>query len=112
MSISFYSFPKILSLLCAVVSVSFLSCTGNKDCEVPDTSDFETTAWSSPVVSQKAYERGYAAGKAIMLKEAGTKEREQAVIEIHAMVSALERNGYRQSAIDFSKGVQAALNGR
>ena len=41
--------------------------------------------------------------------EPDSREREYALIEVHGVISALERNGFRQSARDFSKGVTDGL---
>lgn len=65
---------------------------------------------SGPVVSRKAYNRGLAIGRQIDSLPHGSRQREHALIEVHATISALQRNGYPQTAADFSKGVTAALH--
>ncbi len=67
------------------------------------------TEGNSPIVARKAYDRGFAKGREIASMAVDSREREQAIIDVHGMVSALERNGYRQSALDFSRGVEAGL---
>lgn len=76
--------------------------------EMADTveADADVTV-ANPVKSQKAYDRGYAEGCRIAAMN--PEGRERALIELHAVVSALKRNGFPQSATDFSKGVSAAL---
>lgn len=78
----------------------------------PVSTVFETPDFSNPVVSQKAYDRGYAEGCRVASMTPGGRQREFALIELCGVVSALQRNGFRQSAIDFSKGVKAALDAK
>lgn len=113
----------IFSIL-AIVCIPFLSssCAKNdenaKDAVTDETLSEETASidlfetplnLSQPVVSQKAYDRGYAEGCRIATLESRSREREYALIEITGVVAALRRNGFNQSAIDFSKGLQDGL---
>lgn len=61
------------------------------------------------IANRKAYERGLAVGNVIATLEDGSREREKALIDAHGMASALLRCGYRQSATDFSRGLNDAL---
>lgn len=94
----------ILSI--GVLAILFITfCTKknvSKDQPVTTLSHYET------IKSQKAYDRGYAEGKRVAMMKEGY-EREKALIELHSLISSLERNGFPQTASDFSKGVQAAF---
>lgn len=94
--------------MCA--SFAMLSCDTRSEGSYENGNTQTDITNETKIISQKAYDRGVAAGKAICEKEPGSREREKAIIEVHSMISALERNGYKQSAADFSKGVQAALS--
>lgn len=102
----------IRHILLSSLAFALFSCTGNdsttRSTESPYDKSVSLTS-ETEVVSRKAYERGLAAGREILSKEAGSREREQALIEVHGMVTALERNGFRQSALDFSRGVETVL---
>lgn len=95
-----------------ILSAVFVSCScGDKPNE--ETAETKVTpdyySDTHPVMSQKAYNRGFEMGSEIALMNTGSKEKEHAMLEVHSIISALERNGFPQSAADFSKGVQAGL---
>lgn len=96
-------FPALL--LALTVSCSESDSTP-KTMQIADAETLE----SAQIVSQKAYDRGYAVGRHISSMQMHSREREYALVEVHGMISALQRNGFKQTAIDFSKGVQDALN--
>lgn len=98
----------ILILIITLSTFCLTACSGSTPSHIETA---ETTSEDTPynIVSQKAYERGYAAGCSIIEQAEGSMEREKALLEVHSIVSALERNGFRQSAKDFSYGVQVAL---
>lgn len=100
---NFYYALSILSLCL------FSSCSSSDKEIVKDGQTVTSTVVNAPVVSHRAYERGLAEGKRIAKMDVDSRERERALIDIQGMASALERNGYKQSARDFVKGVNEAL---
>ena len=99
----------LFSIICIAACFLFTSCSQKKE----DAPEVEITRNSiilnSPVKSQKAYDRGLELGKKISQMESASREREYAVIEAHRMVSSLERNGFKQTAQDFAKGIHAGM---
>lgn len=94
-----------------LLSCTFLlsSCTKHEDEAPVKELSKNQVILKSPVVSQKAYNRGLELGQRISRMERASRERESAVIKAHSMVAALERNGFKQSAQDFAKGVHAGM---
>lgn len=107
-----------LSLILFIITgfvVILTSCSHNAADNVDSGSDSTVVAVKSEsveIVSQKAYQRGRSVGKQICTFEENSREREKAIIEAHGMASALERNGYRQTAKDFKKGVHDVIAGK
>ena len=61
------------------------------------------------IKSQKAYNRGIAEGRRIAAMNEGY-DRQNAIFEMYALITALERNGFPQTASDFACGLQSVLN--
>lgn len=105
---------KFKTVALSFISICLLGCFAScaekeeKTNEIPVSRN--SVILNSPVVSQKAYDRGIAVGEKISKMERASRERESAVIEAHQMVAALERNGFKQSAQDFAKGVHAGMS--
>lgn len=59
--------------------------------------------------SQAVYDRGYKAGLKIRQFEKDSREREQALIAAHALITELADSGLTQSANDYRAGVLSAL---
>ena len=82
-------------------------------CSTNDSAENEAQITSSikqkEIKSQKAYDKGYAEGRRIVMMKDGY-ERENAIIEMHSLISSLERNGFPQTASDFSEGFKAAFS--
>lgn len=100
------------SLWSTILTIAFCaSCTDEKTVRDQESIKEEDSSElvASPVKSQKAFDKGYSIGKHIAEMDNGSREKESALLEVYSIISGLERNGFRQSAIDFSKGVNAAL---
>lgn len=94
-----------LSFLCTLSSCSDSSSINTE----PDDDSTEANYTDDNIVSRQAYDRGVAAGRYAASLTPESPEREKALIEIHGMVSSLRRNGYKNSAHAFQKGVDYAL---
>ena len=103
-------FTFFASLVCFVSIAALCGCSKPEPPSEPvQYVSRNTQILNAPIVSQRAYERGVSVGERISKMQRNSREREAAIIEVHGMVSALERNGFRQSAQDFAKGVHAGL---
>lgn len=101
---------KYLSYIIVFLLIHLLTgCSSDAGASSDSVSALEVNQMDQPVVSQKAFDRGRAAGVRVVSFAPGSREREQALIETHGIVSALQRNGFSQSAADFSKGVYSVL---
>lgn len=95
-------------LICVICLSSLSSCSDKKEGEIEEPTTTTNIYDSEIIKSQKAYDRGFTEGRRIASMKEGY-EREKALIELHSLISSLERNGFPQTASDFSKGLKAAL---
>lgn len=103
---------SLLSIITLSFIITLISCSGeNASNQFPEKviEKNKVIENSDCVKSQKAYDRGFAEGRKIARMQPDSRERESAILELNGVVSALKRNGFHQSAKDFSKGVEAAL---
>ena len=105
---------NLKSLLFGISSLmvfSLASCSDGSETTVAgnDSLSGETVFEDTEIKNQKSYNKGIEIGSRISSMEPESREREYALLEVHSLISALERNGFKQSATDFSKGVTVAL---
>lgn len=105
-------FHEILfKIICALfVAVAGVSCSDGEKAVAEPRAKVDIASTVDKVVSKPIYDRGYADGRRIAGYAANSQEREAALLRAHALISSLSRAGYRQSAIDYSAGLEAALN--
>ncbi len=86
----------------------FLTVACNNDST--DDSSSEPTAEKSRIHSHLVFSRGHEAGRRALAFERDSKEREAELLRAHAIISALEDNGYIYSAADFRAGLFSAID--
>lgn len=91
----------ILTFVC-ILTITGCSCSSDKEKESNAYTDETITA------SNKAYVRGKTEGMRISNIE-DEALRQRALNELQGLISALERNGYKQTASDFAEGLNSVV---
>lgn len=89
------------------LSLTGCSCSTDNDTQSSVAHDIPTP-YDKP---SKAFDRGQAEARRINnIEDEATRQR--AIVELHGLVSALERNGFPVTAEEFSKGLNSVLDGK
>lgn len=96
-------FLLALGFIC-IVTVASCSCSSESE-----ESESVIAEVHQNIVSQKAYNRGFQEGQRIARMVPDSHERTKALLDIQSLITALEKNGYMQTAIDFTHGVKDGL---